>query len=121
MSFSEAIRTCFSKYADFSGRAGRAEFWWWFLFGMVVQLAFYIPFAITRNVALGLVYFLLAVALLLPNLAVCVRRLHDTGRIGWWILIGLIPIVGPIVLIVFCVAPGSQGPNGYGPPTQQLA
>lgn len=119
MSFSEAVRAVLSKYATFSGRARRSEFWWFYLFYLLVLLAAWVVDIIiglgygAGNV--GILYTLAALALVLPFLGVLFRRLHDTGRSGWWWLIGLIPIVGQIVLLVFCVEDSKPGPNQYGP------
>lgn len=93
MTFQESIQVCFNKYVDFSGRASRSEYWWFALFVFLGSL-------VLGMVSTWLnVIFLLAT--LLPQLAAASRRLHDTGRSGWWQLIGLIPIIGFIVLIVF--------------------
>jgi uncharacterized membrane protein YhaH (DUF805 family) len=99
-------------YFDFQGRARRAEYWWYTL----VYVIFYIVLAVVDSV-LGtarLLSGLLSLALLLPSLGVAVRRLHDIGRSGWWILIGLIPILGWILLIYWYVQPGTSGQNEYG-------
>ena len=101
MSFVESIRTCFSKYADFSGRAGRPEFWWFVLFTIVAGMAF----SIGGNLADSL----WTLVTLVPSIAVGARRLHDTHRSGWWQLLGLIPVVGWIVLIVFLAQPTKAG------------
>ena len=106
MTFAESIRTCFSKYADFYGRAQRSELWWFLLFGMIAGgiLSLIHP-------VLGSIFNL---AILLPSLGVQVRRLHDINRTGWWILIGLIPVIGLIVLIVFYATEGTRGENDHG-------
>jgi uncharacterized membrane protein YhaH (DUF805 family) len=93
MTFQDSIKVCFNKYVDFSGRAGRSEYWWFVLFVVAgcVVLSFISYW----------LYILFALATLLPQLAAASRRLHDTGRSGWWQLIGLIPLIGFIVLIVF--------------------
>ena len=119
MSFQDAVRVCLTqKYVDFSGRARRSEYWYFVLFGIIVSVVAGIIDGIlgTRNTLgnYGLVGGIASLALLLPNLGVGVRRLHDTGRSGWWLLIGLIPLVGWIVLIVFFVQ-DSQADNQYGP------
>jgi len=98
MTFQESIRVCFSKYADFSGRAGRSEYWWFFLFIVVVSLAA----SMIGHVLSGL----FSLATLLPSIAVATRRLHDTGRSGWWQLICFVPVIGIIVLIVFLAQEG---------------
>jgi uncharacterized membrane protein YhaH (DUF805 family) len=110
VSFADAVRDGFSKYVTFSGRSSRSAYWWWALFGFLAVFAGYIIDAVLGTL---FVYVLVALALLLPNLAVTVRRLHDTGRSGWWILIALVPIVGSIVLLVFMLL-ASEGPNQWG-------
>ena len=123
MSFQDAVRTCVTrKYADFSGRARRSEYWWFFLFNVLVGAVASVLDAIigTRYGSTGLIEILVQLALLVPGIAVGVRRLHDTGRSGWWLLIALVPIVGVIVLIVFMVQ-DSQGENQYGPSPKAYA
>jgi uncharacterized membrane protein YhaH (DUF805 family) len=116
MSFADAVRTCLNKYVDFTGRARRSEYWWFVLFNVAVSIVASIIDAIigTRSGNFGLIEGLAGLALLLPGLAVGARRLHDTSRSGWWLLIGLIPCIGTIVLIVFFVQ-DSHGDNSYGP------
>jgi uncharacterized membrane protein YhaH (DUF805 family) len=111
MSFSEAISDAFSKYVTFSGRSSRSAYWWFYLFGLLVVIA-----ALIIDYAIGtypIIYVVATLALLLPNLAVLVRRLHDSGHSGWWILIALIPLIGAIVLLVFTLQ-GSDPPNQWG-------
>ncbi len=93
MTFQESIRICFKKYVDFTGRAGRPEYWWFVLFCFVISLALS-PLSRTAGVVFSL-------TTLLPGIAAATRRLHDTNRSGWWQLIVLIPFIGLIVLIVF--------------------
>ena len=109
MDFLTAIKTCFSKYADFTGRARRSEFWFWSLFTfIVVVLLCCIP-------VIGWILLPIAgIAFIIPSLAVGARRLHDTGKSGWWWLINLIPTVGTIILIVFWVQDSNAGENQYG-------
>lgn len=109
MDFFTAIKTCFSKYADFTGRARRSEFWFWSLFTfIVVVLLSCIP-------VIGWILLPIAgIAFIIPSLAVGARRLHDTGKSGWWWLINLIPTVGTIILIVFWVQDSHAGKNQYG-------
>jgi uncharacterized membrane protein YhaH (DUF805 family) len=116
MGFSEAVQSGFDHYTVFDGRANRPAFWWWFLFGIIVAIAAQIVNVIAGSVIPGL---LVSLALLLPNLSVGIRRLHDTNRTGWWILIGLIPLIGFIVLLVLYAQEGDPGPNDYGPPMEE--
>lgn len=100
------------KYAVFEGRAHRAEYWTFFAINLLIfwVLFLFSPFVLAR---------LYSLAVFLPTLAVGVRRLHDTGRSGWYMLLALIPIVGPLVLIFFMVQPGQAGRNPHGQdPTQ---
>lgn len=107
MGFGEAVRSVFSKYATFSGRASRSEFWYFMLFYLLAVVFLQILGA-------GNAAALLPLALFLPTLAVQVRRLHDIDKSGWWALIQLIPLIGTIVLIVFmCTAP-APGPSRFG-------
>ena len=100
------------KYATFSGRARRKEFWMFTLISVVISIALTVlDMAVLQTGVIAAVY---ALAVLLPTLAVCVRRLHDTGRSGWMLLLWLIPLVGPIVLIVFFASAGEQGQNAHG-------
>jgi uncharacterized membrane protein YhaH (DUF805 family) len=121
MEFGEAVRVCFGKYADFTGRATRPEFWWFALFTLLVGVGASILLAIGFRAGAGAAVFVAVVialcylALLLPYLAVMVRRLHDTSRSGWWWFISLIPFVGGIVLLVLLASVGTAGRNAYGP------
>jgi uncharacterized membrane protein YhaH (DUF805 family) len=124
VSFGDAIKTCFSKYSDFSGRATRSEFWWFALFVWLVQL---IPYLLLMTampasgedpsgafwlwIVLLVVIFL---GLFLPYLGVLVRRLHDTDKSGWWYWIVLVPCIGPIWLLILLVSPSTQGQNKFG-------
>ncbi|MFI9616117.1 DUF805 domain-containing protein [Streptomyces sp. NPDC052023] len=100
------------KYAVFSGRARRKEYWMYVLVYVILAVVLAIvDFAVIGSQILGAI---LALGLLLPSLGVTVRRLHDTGRTGWWILIGLVPLVGSIVLLVFMCLEGETGGNKYG-------
>lgn len=101
MDFVTAIKTCFSKYADFNGRARRSEFWFFYLLTFVVG---WIPY----------IGWLASVALIIPSISVGARRLHDTGRSGWWQLLSLIPVIGTIVLIIWWASEGTPGANEYG-------
>lgn len=117
MSFTEAVKTCFSKYVDFTGRAPRSEFWWWVLFVIIVSVVLsIIDFSVlgAGESGISVLSSLWSLATLLPGLAVSVRRLHDTDRSGWWILIAFIPIIGFLVLLYFYVQKGTEGQNRFG-------
>ncbi len=114
--------TVLKKYAVFQGRARRAEFWWFALFNFIFNMALQMLFGpvvmtVEEGTASPLAFIpvLYILVLIIPTIAVGVRRLHDTGRSGWFILIGLIPVVGAIVLIVFYAQEGNQADNQYGP------
>ena len=107
------------KYASFSGRAQRTEYWYFILFYILILFGLSIIDSITGSFSaeagIGLLGGLFSLALFIPSIAVGVRRLHDTGRSGWWLFIMLIPLVGAIVLLVFTVQDSSAGDNAYGP------
>ena len=107
------------KYAVFSGRAQRAEYWYFVLFNVIIGIAFGVINAVIRNdsvaLVLGLLYSLYGLAVLIPILAVAVRRLHDIGKSGWMLLITLIPLIGAIWFIVLMVTDSNPGENKYGP------
>ena len=100
MDFQEAVRVCFAKYLDFEGEASRPEFWWFVLFIGVVNLAL----AVVSSKLSGV----FSLAVLLPFLAVAVRRLHDTNRSGWWMLLCILPLVGQLVLAFLLVQEGNR-------------
>ncbi|WP_370409633.1 DUF805 domain-containing protein [Streptomyces fradiae] len=102
----------FKKYATFSGRARRQAFWMFFLFNFIFSAVASILDSVLGITLISPIYVL---AVLIPYLAVAVRRLHDTGRSGWWLLISLIPLVGFIILIVFWASEGEQQHNAHGP------
>jgi len=104
-----------NKYAKFDGRASRPEYWFFVLCNIIVYVVLEILVGVVGRIAavLALIY---ALAVLVPSIAVGIRRLHDIDRSGWWLLIGLVPLVGGIVLLVFAVLPGTQGNNRFGPP-----
>lgn len=106
MNFSQAVTVCLRKYIDFSGRAGRPEFWWFFLFQFIVMVVT----GMMSNVLNGIA----GLALLLPGLAVGARRLHDIDKSGWFLLLGLIPIIGWLFLLYWALQPSGPA-NAYGP------
>ena len=101
------------KYAVFNGRAHRTEFWLFFLFSFIIS--FFLGVIVGLVGSLWFITTLYALAVLVPGLAVSVRRLHDTNRSGWWILTGLVPILGWIALLIFYVEDSRPGANQYGP------
>ena len=101
------------KYAVFDGRAHRTEFWLFFLFSFIIS--FFLGVIVGLVGSLWFITTLYALAVLIPGLAVSVRRLHDTNRSGWWILTGLVPILGWIALLIFYVEDSRPGANQYGP------
>ena len=112
------------KYAVFHGRAHRAEFWWFVLFNAIFSFALNITFgarvgvpeeSVSSTTPLAILPSIYALAVLLPALGVSIRRLHDTNRSGWWLLIAFFPLVGVIVLIVFYAQAGDAGENQFGP------
>ena len=115
MGIKDAVSTCFSKYATFSGRATRPEFWWFYLFIVIM----YIVLAVLGNIvgdptiALTLIG-IFGLAIIIPIISVTVRRLHDQDKSGAWYFIALVPAVGGIWLIVLLCLPGTPGPNRFG-------
>src|ERR1700761_4741644 len=113
MNFGQSISTCFRKYAEFNGRAGRSELWWFVLFLLLADAAAGLldegMFG-GRNIVSGL----WSLAVLIPSFAVWARRLHDTDRSGWWVLLSLIPIAGWIILIIWGCQRGTDGANRFG-------
>lgn len=101
------------KYAVFTGRARRKEYWMFFLFNVIIS--FVIGFIDGFIGTAGILAIVYALGTLLPGIGVAIRRLHDTDRSGWWLLISLVPIVGFIVLLVFLVSDSQPGENKYGP------
>ena len=111
MTFQEAVKDGFAKYADFSGRSSRSGYWYWYLFEI---LAFLTASLVDGILGTGPILVLIgALAIVLPSIAVAISRLHDIGRSGWWLLISLVPLIGLIVLLVFYLT-ASDGPNEYG-------
>jgi uncharacterized membrane protein YhaH (DUF805 family) len=130
MSFADAIRTVYGKYVDFSGRARRSEYWWWTLYmlivgGIVATIESWLGLGFGTVESVDGAYMaayqggpltaIWGLAHLLPGIGVAVRRLHDTDRSGWWLLIAFIPVVGILVLLYFYVSRGDAGQNRFGP------
>lgn len=104
MTFGESISTCFSRYADFTGRASRSEYWWWTLFVVLATIA--------ANIINDKVSALFSLATLLPSFAVGARRLHDVDRSGWFQLLYLIPVIGWVIVIYWAAQEGKE-PNRF--------
>jgi len=104
MTFGESISICFKKYASFDGRASRSEYWWFVLFTFLVSMGT----GIISETLSGL----FSLSVLLPSLAVGARRLHDTDRSGWFLLLWFIPVLGWIVLVIWAIQEGKE-PNRY--------
>jgi uncharacterized membrane protein YhaH (DUF805 family) len=114
------------KYADFTGRARRSEYWLFTLFIIIVEVVYLVLLGITgglgnsgqmNGAAMGLtgIYGIFILAILIPSIAVGFRRLHDTDRSAWWLLIAFIPLIGSLALLIFYILPGTTGPNRFGP------
>ncbi|WP_240453817.1 DUF805 domain-containing protein [Chachezhania antarctica] len=118
MSFPDAVKETFSRYFDFQGRSRRSAFWWTILFVMIVSgiLTTIDTAVLGYSMDAGFLPLsnLFGLVMLIPMLALYIRRLHDIDRTGWWLLIGLIPLIGFIVLIVFWAKPGTAGENRFG-------
>ena len=143
LTFVEAIKRVFSKYADFSGRARRSEFWWWYLFNMIINAIFMLPVQILMNkkqalidaamtgqmslaevdaadptstiIAILVIFGIVSLALLIPTLAVWVRRLHDVGKSGHMLWLILVCGIGGLIPLIMCIGDGQPQPNQYGP------
>lgn len=119
-----AVKLFFSNYVNFKGRSTRSEYWWVmlasFIFGFVLGLIMSITMdkstmPPTPNTAMTVIFWIIELALLLPSIALCIRRLHDVGKSGWFLLIALVPIVGSLYLLYLYCKP-SDGPNQWGDP-----
>lgn len=106
MTFGQSISTCFSKYAVFSGRASRSEYWWFFLFNFLVST---VAEMLDGAVEAPVFSIIVSLGLLLPGIAVAVRRCHDSNHSGWW-------VICPIVNIIFMFLPSDPNANEYGEP-----
>jgi len=115
MSFGEAIKSVFSQYVGFNGRARRSEYWYFVLLNVIVSAVVNVLTAVTGLAFLGILGGIYSFVVLLPGLAVCIRRLHDIGKSGWFLFLGLIPVAGAIILLVFCCQDSQPGDNQYGP------
>ncbi|MDO9168600.1 MAG: DUF805 domain-containing protein [Methylobacter sp.] len=106
------------KYAVFNGRARRKEYWFFFLFNIIISMILSAIDGLTGSfnpeTGVGLLGGIYTIAVLIPSIAVSVRRLHDTGRSGWWLLVGLIPLIGTLICFIFMVQDSESSENEYG-------
>jgi uncharacterized membrane protein YhaH (DUF805 family) len=117
-SFVDVVKTVFNRYVQFSGRARRSEYWYWVLFIVAVSIVLSVIDGIIfgfETTDLAIIGPLFSLATFIPSLGVAFRRMHDTGRSAWWLLIALIPLVGTIILIVWFAKRGDEHDNQYGP------
>ena len=117
--FPQAVKLGFKNYFKFSGRATRAEYWWWLLFIVLAGIVLAVVDTLTGTMGMfgdsGLLGFLFELATLVPSFALGARRLHDINRTGWWLLLWFVLVIGWIVLIVWAIKRGDECPNKYGP------
>lgn len=121
MNMMDAVKNVFSNYAKFDGRARRSEYWYFFLFNMLVSVVISALAKVTGVHAISYLGSLYSLAALIPGLAVAFRRLHDTGKSGWFLLFAFIPLVGAILLIVWMAQDGKPGENQYGYNPKEVA
>lgn len=123
MGFVDAIKSCLSKYVDFNGRARRSEYWFWVLFIMIVTIILQLLMVGTMSPdgstgatfgPLTALIIIFSFGVFLPSIAVSIRRLHDSGKSGWWYLLNLIPF-GSLVVLYFMIVDSEAGANKYGP------
>ena len=118
MGFKDAISSGFRNYIVFRGRAARSEYWYWVLFLVLLQIvAWLIDMTLFGFNTTGVnpIGAIVSLATFLPGITLSVRRLHDIDRLGWWVLLGLIPVIGWIVLIYWACLRGTVGANRFGP------
>ncbi len=117
--------TALQKWADFSGRARRREYWFFVLIYVVIYIVLTVVDTmvglLNAATGIGILGGLFALAMLIPGISVAVRRLHDTDRSGWWLLLALVPVIGAIVLIVFYLLDSQPGENRFGPNPKAVA
>ena len=109
MNFIESIKTCYKKFFDFSGRASKSEFWWFQLYAIIIYALMFV-----FQGDLSILFSIITIANAIPNWAAAVRRLHDTDKSGWFVLISVIPIIG-LFIIFLLIGDGSKGKNRFGP------
>ena len=117
MTFGESVSTCLKKYFVFQGRASRSEYWW---FQLIVSPSYFISTILENEI--GYLFLGITLFTLIPAISAGVRRLHDTNRSGFFLLISLIPFIGGLVLLFFLIPEGTKGKNKFGPdPLKRVA
>jgi uncharacterized membrane protein YhaH (DUF805 family) len=119
MTFIESIKTvCYLKYFNFSERASRSEYWWFVLgtFLLLLGLSLIFYFTVISEIVAGSIYSIISLFLVIPSIAVQVRRLHDLDRSGWWLLLSLIPLIGSLILLYWYIKQGDSSANRFGQP-----
>jgi uncharacterized membrane protein YhaH (DUF805 family) len=109
MNFTQSIQTCYKKFFDFSGRSSKSEYWWFQLFNIIL----YVLSSLFQG-DLSILLSIIIIANLIPIYAAAVRRIHDSNKSGWWVLISAIPIIG-LYVFVLLIQDGSKGKNSFGP------
>ena len=119
MNFSDSVSAYYSNYTNFSDRTSRSGYWWAFLWNIGISAIAYASIFLIGTAGL-ILYLLIALVHIIPAIAVSVRRLHDTSKSGWFILIGLIPIIGPVILLIAYLSPSSPFANDWGSPAERV-
>lgn len=115
MTFFKSVKTVFSKYGTSTGRACRSEYWWFVLFTTIVAVVLgFLSDDVFHNQAIHAIQGLWLLATILPTIAVQARRLHDINRVGWWQLLGILPIIGWLFILIWYCRKGTLGPNRFG-------
>jgi len=109
MNFIESIQTCYKKFFDFSGRASKSEYWWFQLYNVIIYVLTFV-----FQADLTLLFSIVVIANIIPNYAAAVRRIHDSDKSGWMVLIAVIPLIG-LYIFVLLLQDGSRGKNRFGP------
>jgi len=109
MNFIESIQTCYKKFFDFSGRASKSEYWWFQLYNVIIYVLTFV-----FQADLTLLFSIVVIANIIPNYAAAVRRIHDSDKSGWMVLIAVIPLIG-LYIFVLLLQDGSKGKNRFGP------
>ena len=113
MGFVEAVQTFFKRYADFNGRSSRSEYWWAYLGIILIAFVVGLVSGLLGETIGGFIFLIFYLAILVPSIAIGVRRLHDLDKSGWFYLLALVPLVSLILLVWFCMK-GTDGPNRFG-------